>query len=314
MGDARNKNKFAVIFPNPSMQPHSLRDWALLLALVAMWGSAFMFNKLGVATVPPATLVAGRLAVGALILLAVVYALGLRLPPPGRAWLPYLVLALVGNCIPFYVIVWGQRSIDSALAGILMAAMPLATMVLAHFFVRGEHMTRNRAVGFMLGFVGIMLLMGSAALAGVGGSALQVLSQLAVLAGALCYAANSVLTRLIGGRHDVLIASTAMLLVATVVMVPVALVADRPWTLAPSFTSAASIVWLGVGPTAVATLCYFRLIGSAGPTFMSIVNYLSPPVAVFLGVGLLGEHPGAEAYAGLVLILCGIAISQLRRR
>ena len=296
------------------MQPRSLKDWALLLALVAMWGSAFMFNKLGVATVPPATLVAGRLLIGALILLVVVHALGARLPPLGRNWLPYLVLALVGNCIPFYVIVWGQKTVDSALAGILMAAMPLVTLVLAHFFVQGERMTRKRAAGFALGFLGIVLLIGPAALTGIGGSALQVVSQLAVLAGALCYATNSVLTRLMVKENNVLIASTAMLLVATVVMLPVAFILDRPWTLAPSFSSTAAIVWLGIGPTAVATLCYFKLIGSAGPTFMSLVNYLSPPVAVFLGVTLMGEHPGVEAYTGLALILAGIALSQFRRR
>lgn len=296
------------------MQTRGLKDWALLLALVAMWGSAFMFNKLGVATVPPATLVAGRLSIGALILLAVVYARGSSLPPVGRAWLPYVVLALVGNCIPFYVIVWGQKTVDSALAGILMAAMPLATLVLAHLFVHGERMTRNRAAGFVLGFAGIVLLMGPATLAGIGGSALEVVSQLAVLAGALCYAANSVLTRLMAKGHDVLIASTAMLLLATAIMLPVALALDRPWTLAASFSSVAAIVWLGIGPTAIATLCYFRLIGSAGPTFMSLVNYLSPPVAVFLGVTLMGEHPGTEAYAGLAFILAGIALSQYRRR
>lgn len=96
---------------------HSVRNWALLAALVAMWGSAFMFVKLGVATVSPATLVAGRLAVGAVILYAVMQVRGLALPPPGRRWMPLAALALVGNCVPFYLITWGQQFIDSALAG-----------------------------------------------------------------------------------------------------------------------------------------------------------------------------------------------------
>ena len=290
-----------------------LRDWALLLALVALWGSSFMFNKLGVATVPPATVVAGRLMIGALILLVVVHARGLKLPKPGRAWLPYVALALVGNAIPFYLITWGQKVVSSALAGILMAVMPLATLVLAHFLVHGEHMTRHRVAGFSLGFFGIVLLMGPAALAGVGGSALHIVSQLAVLSGALCYAANSVMARLLV-KSDVLVASAATLAVAGAVMLPLSFALDRPWTLAPSFSSAAAVIWLGIGPTAIATLCYFKLIGSAGPTFMSLVNYLSPVVAVFLGVTLMGEHPGVEAYAGLALILAGIAVSRLRRR
>jgi len=294
------------------MNYKGLKDWALLLALVAMWGSSFMFNKLGVATVPPATVVAGRLVVGAAILVAVVYALGLKLPKPGRAWLPYTALALVGNAVPFYLITWGQKIVDSALAGILMAAMPLVTLVLAHYLVYGERMTRNRVLGFLLGFSGIVLLMGPAALTGAGGSVLQIVSQLAVLSGALCYAANSVMARLMV-KGDVLVASAATLAVAAAVMLPLALAFDRPWTLAPSFSSAAAVVWLGIGPTAIATLCYFRLIGSAGPTFMSLVNYLNPVVAVFLGVTLMSEHPGAEAYTALALILAGIALSRLRR-
>lgn len=284
--------------------------WALLLALVAMWGSSFLFIKLGVAAVPPATLVAARLAIGALILLAVMRWKGLRLPPPGPMWGRYLVLGLVGNAIPFYLITWGQTVVDSALAGILMAVMPLATMVLAHLLVHGERMTAGRVIGFLGGFLGIVVLMAGR---GAGGHApVPLVYPLAVLCGALCYAANSVLTRLLA-RGDVLVASAATLLVATVAAVPVALYTDRPWTLQPDATALAAIVWLGVGPTAVATLCYFRLIGLAGPTFMSLVNYLSPPVAVFLGVYLLGERPHYSAYVGLALILAGIAVSQLRR-
>jgi drug/metabolite transporter (DMT)-like permease len=295
------------------MAQHSPRDWALLMALVVMWGSAFLFIKLGVATVPPMTLVAARLVLGAAVLLPLVYWRGLRLPPLGRAWLPFVVMAFVGNAVPFYLITWGQVTVPSALAGILMAAMPLATMVLAHFAVAGEYMTRNRVAGFALGFLGIALLMGPAALGGAGGSALQVLAQLAIFSGALCYAANSVLARrLVTGEF--LVTSAAMLLVASIVVVPVALVLDRPWELAPTFPSILSIVWLGIGPTAVATIFYFRLISSAGPTFMSIVNYLSPCIAVALGVALLGEEPEVSAYAGLVLILSGIALSQLPRR
>ena len=289
--------------------PHHLRDWALLAALVAMWGSAFMFIKLGVATVPPATLAASRLAIGAAILYAVMRSRGLVLPPPGRRWLSFVALAIVGNCAPFYLISWGQLVIDSALAGILMAIMPLATLLLAHFFVAGERMTANRTLGFSLGFGGIVVLMGPAALAGLGGSLLAVTAQAAVLAGALCYAANSVMARRLI-ETDILVASTAVLIVATIAIVPLALILDRPWTLAPSAGSVVAIVWLGVGPTALATLLYFTLIASAGPTFMSLVNYLSPMVALLAGVTLLGEHPGASAIAGLGLILLGIALSR----
>lgn len=287
-------------------------DWALLLALVAMWGSSFMFNKISVATVAPSTLVAGRLMLGALTLVVLLYMRGLRLPPLGPVWGAYAVLGVLGNALPFFLIAWGQQTVDSALAGILIAAMPLGTLVLAHFVVQGEHLTAKRAAGFALGFAGIVFLMEPAAVAGVGGAGVQVLAQLAVLSGALCYSANSVLARLLI-KSEFLVASAGTLLVAAILMLPVALLLDRPWTLQPSAGSIAAIVWLGLGPTAIATICYFKLISSAGPTFMSLVNYLSPAVAVFLGVTLLGEHPGATAYTGLALILAGIAVSQWRR-
>lgn len=290
----------------------TLNDWLLLLALVAMWGSSFMFNRIAVASLPPWTVVAGRIGLAALVLTLIVYALGRRLPPPGRGWWPYVVVALIGNAIPFYLITWGQQVVESALAGILMAVMPLATLLLAHFLVAGEHLTRQRATGFAVGFSGIVLLMGPAALAGVGGEAVSVISQLAVLGGALCYALQSVLTRLII-KGDVLVAAAATLLVASVIVVPVALWNDRPWQLEPGTVSLAAVVWLGVGPTALATILYFQLIRSAGPTFMSLVNYLSPSVALFLGLVVMGEHPPTTAYLGLALILAGIAVSQRRR-
>jgi drug/metabolite transporter (DMT)-like permease len=294
------------------MQARQLKDWAMLLALVAFWGSNFMFVKLGVAAVPPATLVAARLAIGAAILLVVVRAIGHAFPPLGRAWVPYTVIAIVGNCLPFWFISWGQQHIDSALAGILMAVMPLVTLVLAHRFVPGERLTLLRFAGFVAGFLGIVALMGPAALAGLGGSPVEVFSQLSVLCGAICYSANTVIAR-VTVRVDLMVAAAATVAIAAAISIPVALVLDQPWRLAPAWSAIAVIVWIGVGPTAIATFIYFQLIRSAGPTFMSLVNYLVPCVALGAGVFLLGEKPGAGAYLGLALILSGIALSRLRR-
>ncbi len=288
------------------------RDWMLLLALVAMWGSSFMFNRIAVASLPPLTVVAGRVGVAAIVLLAIVYASGRQLPPPGKAWLPYVVIAIIGNAVPFYLITWGQQVVESALAGILMAIMPLATIALAHFLIAGEQLTRQRITGFGIGFLGIVLLMGPAALAGIGGDAVRIVSQLAVLGGALCYALQSVLTRLMI-KGDVIVSAATTLLLAALLVVPVALWFNKPWALVPALSSVTAVFWLGVGPTAIATVLYFMLIRSAGPSFMSLVNYLSPGVAVMLGLLVLGETPQANAYFGLMLILAGLAISQMRR-
>lgn len=285
----------------------------MLCALVAFWGTAFMFIKIGLFTLPPATQVAARTTTAALVLFAVICAKGYRLPAIGPEWIPYAILALVGNCVPFWLITWGQSFIDSALAGILIAAMPLATLILAHRFVYGERMTRNRLAGFLLGFLGIVVLIGPAALAGLGGEPSQIVAQLAVFFAALCYAANTVLARLTV-RGNFLVAATGILTVAALVSVPVALILDAPWQLSPSPASVLAVIWIGIGPTAIATLVYLSLIGSAGPTFMSLVNYLSPVVALISGVVIMGEAPGTNAYSGLILILAGIAVSQLRRR
>ena len=288
------------------MNAGAVRNWTLLLSLVAMWGSSFMFMKIGVATVAPATLVASRVLLAAIILYAVMRARGLALPAWRKQWIAYVALGILGNCLPFFLISWSQQYIDSALAGILISVMPLATLVLAHFLVAGEHMTRQRTLGFAIGFGGIVVLMGPAALQGIGS---QALAEAAVLAGALCYAVNSVLARLTI-KADFLVASTAVSIMASVVMVPIALLIDEPWTIVPSRNSLAAIVWLGIGPTALATILYFKLIASAGPTFMAMVNYLSPIVALLAGVLLLGERPGPSAISGLSLILLGIALSR----
>ena len=287
----------------------TLNDWLLLFALVAMWGSSFMFNGIAVSSLPPLAIVAGRVGIAAIVLIVFVYASGRRLPALDRHWWPFVVVALIGNAIPFYLITWGQQVVESALAGILMAFMPLATIVLAHFLVAGEHMTRQRALGFAGGFFGIVLLMGPAALAGIGGDAVRIVSQLAVLGGALCYAMQSVLTRLII-KGDVLVAAAATLLVASLIVVPMALWQTPLSTLAPRWQSVAAVCWLGVVPTAIATVLYFQLIRSAGPSFMSVVNYLSPGVAVMLGLWIMGEQPSPNAYLGLALILIGIAVAR----
>jgi drug/metabolite transporter (DMT)-like permease len=250
--------------------------------------------------------------IGAVILVTVVRALGYIFPPVGRAWMPYAVLGVIGNCMPFWFITWGQKSIDSALAGILMAVMPLTTLLLAHLFVAGERATRARLAGFCLGFLGIVALMGPAALAGLGGSPLEMLAQLSVLAGALCYALNGILIRLTL-KGEVMVASAAIIAIAALVSVPIALVVDQPWRLAPDAAAIGVLVWIGIGPTAIATLVHLKLIAQAGPTFMSLINYCIPVVALLIGVTLLGEEPGANAYTGLALILAGIAFSQLRR-
>ena len=288
---------------------HSLRDWASLLTLVIVWGTAFSFIYLAVQSIPPLSVAAGRIVSAAAVLYLAVRAAGLRLPPPGRIWLHFLLLGIVGNVLPFYLISWGQERVASGVAGILMAMNPLVTLLLAHFFVHGESLSRNRVSGFLLGFAGVAVLMGPGALLGIGGEGSDVVRQGAVLGGSLCYASNAILTRRLPETNP-LVAAAAVLLVASVVVVPAALILEAPLALAPSAQALAALAWLGLVPTAVATVVYFRVVASAGPTFLSLVNYPVPVVAVVTGAVLFGEQPEWTALVALALILAGIALSQ----
>jgi drug/metabolite transporter (DMT)-like permease len=291
------------------MPQRTAGDWGSLLTLVLIWGTAFLFIDLSVETLPPATLVAVRVGVAAFVLVATCLALGLRLPGWGKIWGRFLTLAVVGNAVPFFAISWGQERITSGQAGILMAVMPLSTLVLAHFFVADERMTLRRVAGFTLGFMGIVVLTGPDALARLGGAPSDIVRQLAVLGGALCYAVNTILARRMPETHPI-VSSTAVMLMASAVMLPAAAWLDVPWTLEPSAVSVNSAIWLGVVPTAVATVLYFRIVGSAGPTFLSLINYLIPIVALVTGVLALSEALEWRAVGALVLVLGGLWTSQ----
>ena len=291
--------------------PHpGTADWVLLAALILIWGTAFLAIDVAVESLPPATLVAARVGIAAGVLCVAVLGRGLRLPRPGRVWIRFLLLAVVGNALPFYAISWGQQRVESGLAGILMAVMPLATLVLAHYFVAGEFMTRRRAAGFVIGLGGVFVLTGPSALAQIGGEASDLTRQAAVLAGALCYAVNTILARRMPQMHS-LVLSACVMLMASAVMLPVAVLLDRPWTVSPLPASIGAAVWLGLVPTGVATVLYFLIVSRAGPTFLSLMNYVIPVVAMLTGIALAGESFEWRILGALALILTGLAISQM---
>lgn len=269
-----------------------------------------MLTKVAVSALSPSSVVAGRLVIAAAILGVTVAAMGKRLPGWGRPWVFFIAMAVTGNCIPFWLISWGQREIDSGLAGILMAVMPLATLVLAHIFVEGERLTPNRAAGFATGFAGIVVLIGPEAVLQATGSDLP--SKLAVLAGALCYAVATIIA-----RHrpdgDALVAAAGVAIAASVVMAPVAAVNGGLLASPIAPASLAAVAVLGLVSTAMATVVYFKLIALAGPSFLSLINYLIPLWAVLVGMIVLGEQPEWKALGALALVLSGIALSELKR-
>ena len=293
----------------PSPNP---RDWSHLVLLSFMWGTSFLFTRIALGTLPPVTVVAARLVLGAVVLLGLLRVAGHRLPRGTTIWVWYFVLGLLGNALPFTLITWGQERIDSGLAAILLAVMPLGTLVLAHLFVAGESMTRAKTAGFCIGFAGLVVLVGPDALRELGGGSSSIGRQLAVVAGALCYSANAIVARRLP-PHAAVVNTAGSILMATLLMVPIALIVDRPWTLGASVEVAVALGWLGIVSTAVASVVYFRIIASAGPTFLALINYLIPLVAVVGGMVVLGEELPPHALVALAIILGGIGVSQRSR-
>lgn len=286
-----------------------LAHWLLLLALVAMWGSAFLLIKVAVASLGPSTVVAGRLVVGAAALLVVVYATGRRLPRASRHWAYFSILAVTGNCLPFWLIAWGEQSVGAGLAGILMAIMPLSTLMLAHFFVAGERMNPKKVLGFGLGFLGIVLLVGPDAAGELKGSGTVFWAEMAMLAAAVSYAGNSVLSRN-RPRADPIVAAAATLLVGSIIMTPVALLTEQPLHGGVAAGPILAVVVLGLFCTALATVTFFKIIDLAGPTFLSLINYLIPLWALLGSMVFLGEKTTFRTLIALAFILAGVALAE----
>jgi drug/metabolite transporter (DMT)-like permease len=296
------------------MRHHTLADWIMLLSLTLMWGTSFLLTKVAVGGLLPDLVVAGRLVLAALLLVPFALVLASRPTAGARLWVFYVLIAIFGNVLPFSLITWGQTFIDSGLAGILMAIMPLATLGLAHFLVPGERLTRYRAAGFLMGFAGVVVLMGPDAFSDLANGQGHLLPMLAVLGGALCYAVSSILARL-RPTSDALFSAASTISLASLMVVPILFLRGGLEIHAvPATRSLIAVALLGVFATAIATIVYFRLVKSAGPSFVSQLNYLIPLWAVGVGMLFLGEEPEPNHLYALGLILSGILVTQLERR
>ena len=276
------------------------------MVLVVLWGTSFMFTAISVATIDPVSVVFYRLALGALVLSLVIWARGDALPLKWRAWAGFAIMAIAGNALPFFLIAWGQQSVDSGVAGMIMAVMPLLTMVFAHYAVAGETLNRYKLIGFTLGITGVILLLGPVFEGG--GKAFY--GGIAIFTAACCYAVNSILIKRLP-RFGPMTGACGVLIMASLIMFPFWLV-TVPAEQVISRDSMLSVIWLGIGPTGVATLVLFAVIDRAGPTFLSTINYLIPAVAFLCGAWLLSEPVTWMHFAALATILGGIAITRYR--
>ena len=278
------------------------QDWGLIIILSILWGGSFFFVGVAVKEIKPFTIVLCRVALASIILLAVVYLKGDKMPSSPSLWGGFIVMGALNNLIPFSLIVWGQTHIESGLASILNATTPIFSVILAHFLTKEEHLTANRMSGVLIGWVGVAVLIGIDSLRGFGN---EVYAQIAVLGAAFSYACAAIYGRRFKGLSPLVVA-TGMLCGSTIMMTPMALLVDQPWNLSPSAFIIFALFGLAATSTSLAYIIYFRVLAIAGPTNLLLVTFLIPLSAIFLGVMVLGERLEWNAFVGMGLIFIGL--------
>lgn len=292
------------------MQAPTLRHWALLGYLVLAWGFAFYLIAIGVEVLAPTTVVWARLFTGALVMLLVMKWRGgsLRL---GKGWLVRLVtLSVTGNILPFTLIAWAEQSVPSGQVGMLMALMPMTTLVLGHYFLEHEAMTPLRLAGVLLGLAGVALLVGGDALLDSPDATL--FGQIATVLATFCYTANAIYAKRLPS-YDVISVTAASLLTGSVLLLPWVLLHQPAIDIVAHWQNIAAVLALGVLGTGLATWVYFTVVSECGPGFLSTINYLIPGLAFLAGVFLLQEPAGWAEWGALALILGGVWMIQPRR-
>ena len=283
-------------------------NWVRLGALGVIWGGAFPLVEVALGGMGPMTVAAARLVLGAALLLPLSLRYG-GLPRFGPVWLFAFGVAVFSNAMPFALLSWAQTHVTAGVAGVFMAAMPLVALPMSHLLVPGERMSSRGLVGLGIGFCGVIVLIGVDTLTQLGGAGIEVVAQFACLAATLCYVSGSITIKRAPPTHPVGFAAASVFL-AALMAVPVAVAAEG-WPQAwPGAASLAALGALALGPTVIALMLMLRILKTAGPPFLSLVNYQVPVWATVFGAVFLGERVSARLGLALLLILLGVAVAQ----
>ncbi|MDL2404674.1 DMT family transporter [Rhizobium calliandrae] len=281
-------------------------EWGMLFGLSILWGGSFLFNGILVHELPLFTIVAARVALAAIALHAIVRMTGQAMPRDGQTWAAFFGMGVLNNAVPFLLIVWGQTHIASGLASILNATTPLFAVVVAHFVTTDEKMTGNRLIGVAVGFAGVALMIGPSVLSSLGSN---VLAQLAVLGAAFSYSLAGIYGRRFRRMGLApIIPAAGQVTASTILLLPVALFVDHPWTLSmPSLETWMALAGLAILSTAVAYVLFFRILATAGATNLMLVTFLIPVSAILLGALILREQLQPKHFIGMAMIAVGLA-------
>ncbi|MBA4748753.1 MAG: DMT family transporter [Sphingopyxis sp.] len=290
------------------MSASSLRmtahDWGLIAILAIVWGGAFFLIELGLTGFGPLTLVALRMLLAIPLMLLALKWLGHALPRDARSWWQLTILGFFNVAMPMALFFWAQTRIDSGLASILNATVPLWGVLIAHVFTRDERATPLKLAGVVLGFGGIIVMVGPDAVSGMGQ---DVIAQLACLFAAASFAGAAVYARRLGATIVPMAAATGQIVTAAALIAPLALVVEPPWAApVPNLTAIAAMLTLALVGTSFAYFIFFRLIDRAGASNALLIALVMPPVAILLGVAVLGEVLTGGQIAGMALIALGL--------
>ncbi len=278
------------------------QSWLLLILLSMLWGGSFFFIELALRDLPTLTIVFLRVAIAAIFLNIYLLVNAKKMPRDAKTWLSFFVLGLLNNFIPFSLIVWGQVYIEGGLASILNATTPIFAVILAHFLLKDEPMTANKVFGVVLGLVGVVVLIGLEPLRGM---SQNIWAQLAVVGAGISYAFAGIYGRRFKDIEAIFTA-TGMLTSTAIMILPVALIIDKPWHLNPSFLTVLAVLGLALLSTVAAYLIYFHILSVAGATNVLLVTMLIPVSAVLLSGIFLGERLHWTAFLGMALIISAL--------
>ncbi|MBR9842713.1 MAG: DMT family transporter [Rhodobacteraceae bacterium] len=274
-----------------------------------VWGASFLFIEVALKGITPFWLAAARITFASLLMTAIWGMRGWALFSETRpgTWSTVLIVGALSSAVPFMLLSWGQQYVTSGFAGVSMAAVALIVLPLAHFLIPGEHLTLRKGIGFLLGFCGVVVLIGGQAFESTG-AAFETYGRIACLSAAACYALSSVLVRRLP-PVDAIGLATVLLIVGALIVIPAAWLREGPPPL-PNQQTLIVLAILGVVQTAAANFLRVLVIRTAGPTFMSLTNYQVPLWSVLLGALLLGEPLPPSLLLALALILSGVGLSQ----
>lgn len=290
--------------------PSLAKEIALLAVLATLWGASYTFIKIGVETIPPVTFIAARTLIAGGLLLAIIKLRGLSLPRDPAIWKRFFIQACINSVVPFTLIAWAELTVNAGLATILNSTTPIFAFLLTVLITRHEAVTARKLFGVVAGVIGISLIIGLEAFHGVGKEAL---AQLAIVAATISYAAAAIFGRGFKGL-DPMMPAAGSLLCGAVLLIPVSLVIDQPWTIVPSTHSILALLSLSIFSTALAFVIYFRLIHTLGSVSTTSQAYLRVPIGVGIGVLFLGESLNPTAWIGLVCVIAGVVAMTLPKR